>query len=126
MRKLIAVLILAATMAQAQTVWVAWDSPATNVDGSACTNLIAYRVYGGEESGNYITNWYLPITNDVTMMTPEYIPLYTAIAAVNENGTEGQLSEELYLPLGIPSVPSQYRRILFRFDSTNGVIVSVQ
>ena len=127
MKKLLTALLIAATAtaAQAAEVWVRWDGPSTNVNGTACTN-IAYRMYAGNSPTNMTTNWLISATNNATLIDVDYIPLYACVAAINNYGQEGAKTPALYLYSGIPAMCKHFGRILFSFDSTNKVIVSVE
>jgi len=118
---LIAICAMTVTAACAQDVRITWDAPATNVDGSACTNLIAYKLYAGTVSGTYTTNWTIDAaTNEVAIPIAE-LPKYYAVSAVNDWGVESALSDELLLESHVPAAPQRVRRIVYEF--VNGRII---
>lgn len=75
---------------------VAWETPTTNVDGSALTDLAGYRIYYGQRSGDY------DHTMEVTDPTQTSVRLsnlargtwYVSARSYRANGLESSLAAE--------------------------------
>jgi hypothetical protein len=77
---------------------VSWDAPTENQDGSALTDLAAYRVYYGLSPRNYL-DWTevddSTATNvDVSLASGSY---YVAMTAINLAGAESGYSNEVLM-----------------------------
>ena len=110
--------------AQAQ-VQLIWDAPTNNVDGSVCTNLVAYKLYGGNVSGTYTTNWVISSATNMTTIATATLPKYFAVAAVNDWGIESALSNEILLASTVPASPQRLRRIAYEFVGGK-IVVTVE
>lgn len=80
------------------TAQLSWDAPDSNSDGTPLTDFVRYRVYIGQttpvsrDSGSWIT------VEDITSYTfSELTPgvYYFAVSAVNIQGAESDLSNEV-------------------------------
>lgn len=74
-----------------------WDAPLTNTDGTTLTDLAGYRIYVGNESGDYneIIELNNPgVTNHVfDQLTPGIY--YVSIKAVDQSGNQSAPSDEV-------------------------------
>ncbi len=75
---------------------LSWTPPTQNSDGSWLTDLAGYKIYYGNESGNYHTS--IQIDNPgiasyfVEYLTPN--TYYFVITAINSSGVESNFSNE--------------------------------
>ena len=73
-----------------------WDAPLTNSDGTPLTDLAGYRIYIGNEPGNY--HEIIELNNlGVTIYVFDQLPpgiYFVAVTAVNQSGNESLPSEE--------------------------------
>ncbi len=75
---------------------LSWTPPTLNTDGSPLTDLASYKVYYGNESGNYHTS--IQISNNgmtvyvVKHLTPN--TYYFVMTAINSSGVESNFSNE--------------------------------
>ena len=76
---------------------VSWTPPTQNTDGSPLTNLAGYKIYYGNESGNYHTS--IQIDNPgITIYVVEYLTpniYYFVVTAINDGGIESPPSNEV-------------------------------
>jgi len=76
---------------------LSWMPPTQNSDGSPLTDLAGYKIYFGNESGNYHTS--IQIDNPglalyvVENLTPNIY--YFVLTAINSSGVESQFSNEV-------------------------------
>ena len=84
-----------------------WDAPTTNVDGTPLTDLAGYKVYYGNESGNYTNN--IDVNNITTYEITNLADgtYYFAVTAYDTSGNESDYSNEVNKTLDAtsPSVP---------------------
>lgn len=78
-------------------VWLAWDAPTTNEDGSALLDLAGYRVYQATEGDSYPPE----ATVDTEALRAEVFTFYPitrfVVTAYDEYGNESKHSEELII-----------------------------
>jgi hypothetical protein len=76
---------------------LSWTPPTQNLDGSPLTDLAGYKMYYGNEPGNYHTS--IRIDNPgitiyvVENLTPNIY--YFVLTAINSSGVESQISNEV-------------------------------
>ncbi len=76
---------------------LSWTPPTQNMDGSPLTDLAGYKIYYGNESGNYHTS--IQIDNPgitiyvVESLTPNIY--YFVLTAIKRSGVESQFSNEV-------------------------------
>ena len=73
---------------------LSWTPPTTNSDGSSLTDLAAFRLYRGEESGRYLLEEILPGVphKTVTLLPGRH---FFSVTAIDYSGNESEKSEEL-------------------------------
>ena len=78
------------------TITVSWTPPTQNSDGSALTDLAAYKFYYGTTSGNYSQQVVVNNPGAATYMIQNLAPAtyYVAASAINSAGMESGLSNE--------------------------------
>jgi hypothetical protein len=76
---------------------IAWSKPTTNVDGSPLNDLASYRIYWGISSGDYTDHVVVSdaLASSYTLQLPAG-GYYIAMTALNSEGAESQLSNELF------------------------------
>ncbi len=76
---------------------LSWTPPTQNSDGSPLTDLTGYKIYYGNESGNYQTS--IQIDNPgIAIYVVEYLTpntYYFVLTAINSNGVESRFSNEV-------------------------------
>ena len=76
---------------------LSWTPPMQNSDGSPLTDLAGYKIYYGNESGNYHAS--IEINNPgIAIYVVEYLTPNTyffVITAINSSGVESQFSNEV-------------------------------
>ena len=76
---------------------LSWTPPTQNTDGSPLTDLSGYKIYYGNESGNYQTS--IQIDNPgIAIYVVEYLTpntYYFVLTAINSNGVESRFSNEV-------------------------------
>ena len=76
---------------------LSWQAPTQNSDGSPLTDLTGYKIYIGNESGNYHTS--IEIDNPgITIYVVEHLTpniYYFVLTAINGSGIESQFSNEV-------------------------------
>ncbi len=93
---LLALAFLAPVVANASTVNLSWTPPTTNMDGSAITNLVGYKVYYGTTSGQYAQNVDVGnVTSYQLANLTDGTTYYFAITAYNSSGGESAYSQEV-------------------------------
>ena len=73
-----------------------WDAPLKNVDGSALTDLAAYKLYYGRNPGNYSSEISIDNPGITTYVVENLVAdtYFFAITAVNRAGEESRFSNE--------------------------------
>ena len=75
---------------------LSWTPPTQNTDGSPLADLIGYRIYFGNESGNY--QEFIQIDNPgIATYVVEFLApntYYFAVTAMNSSGVESGFSNE--------------------------------
>ena len=75
---------------------LSWTPPMLNSDGSPLTDLASYKIYYGNESGNYHTS--IQIDNPgMAIYVVEYLTpntYYFVMTSINNNGIESDFSNE--------------------------------
>ena len=106
MKKYLTLLILLCAVAYAEepNINVEWDAPTNNVDGSAITESLSYRMYSGSASRTYTTNW-LVNTNRCQLLVPLSTTRYFSVTAVNAFGDQSDYSNELMIQRVKPKPP---------------------
>jgi len=86
---------VASTTVTVRTAVVSWTAPTQNTDGSALTNLAAYKVYWGPSSRNYTQSATVnaPTTTYTTALTPG--TWYFAISAIDLTNAESAKTNEV-------------------------------
>lgn len=93
--------------ANAASVVLTWDAPATNVDGTAVTALKGFRVYQGSFSGTYPTWQDAGTTNQATVSSlEEGKTYYFAVSAVSAANRESSVSSELTVTVPDATAPT--------------------
>ena len=76
---------------------LSWTPPTQNSDGSPLTDLTGYKIYYGNESGNYQTS--IQIDNPgIAIYVVEYLTpntYYFVLTAINSSGVESRFSNEV-------------------------------
>ena len=75
---------------------LSWTPPTLNTDGSPLTDLASYKIYYGNESGNYHTSIQIN-NNGMTVYVVEYLTsntYYFVMTAINSSGVESDFSSE--------------------------------
>jgi len=75
---------------------LSWTPPTLNTDGSPLTDLASYKVYYGNESGNYHTSIQIS-NNGMTIYVVEHLTsntYYFVMTAINSSGEESDFSNE--------------------------------
>ena len=73
--------------------WVLnWDPPTSNEDGSALTDLIGYYVYVGSTPDTLVPYFLSAALRGMRFAFPEGDTHYFAVAAVNADGVESEMS----------------------------------
>ncbi|MDJ0929060.1 MAG: putative Ig domain-containing protein [Gammaproteobacteria bacterium] len=75
---------------------VMWDAPTTNTDGSLLTDLAGYRVYLGNQSGNYTTTIDVNNPNQTSYVFDSLAPgtYFVAVRAFDTSGNNSAFSDE--------------------------------
>lgn len=75
---------------------LSWTAPTTNTDGTALTDLVAYRIYYGTSAGSYSASAYIDNPGLTTYTVENLSPAtwYFVATAVNSSGVESQFSNE--------------------------------
>ena len=78
------------------SITVSWTPPTQNVDGSALTDLTAYKFYYGTSPGNYSQQVVVNNPGAATYLIQNLAPAtyYVAASAINSAGIESGLSNE--------------------------------
>jgi hypothetical protein len=73
-----------------------WDAPLKNVDGSALTDLAAYKLYYGRNPGDYSSEILIDNPGVTTYVVENLVAdtYFFAITAINEAGEESRFSNE--------------------------------
>jgi hypothetical protein len=76
------------------SVTLAWTPPTQNEDGSPLTDLAAYRIYYGNEPGNYQTSIHVDNPGLVMYVVENLTPntYYFVMTAINSSGEESRYS----------------------------------
>ena len=75
---------------------LSWTPPTQNTDGSPLTDLASYKIYYGNESGNYHTSIQIN-NNGMTVYVVKHLPsntYYFVMTAINSSGEESDFSGE--------------------------------
>lgn len=113
----------------ADTICLEWVAPTQNVDGSPLTDLAGYRAYYGAESGVYgdpiaipfpdVTSAELVAGDQIVVEAPAdggEVALYFAMTALDDDGNESALSNEVrevvVFPDTLPPATPQLMRVL--------------
>ena len=75
---------------------LSWTPPTLNTDGSPLTDLAGYKIYYGNESGNYHTSIQIN-NNGMTIYVVEHLTsntYYFVMTAINSSGEESDFSSE--------------------------------
>ena len=75
---------------------LSWTPPTQNTDGSPLTDLASYKIYYGNESGNYHTSIQIN-NNGMTVYVVKHLPsntYYFVMTAINSSGEESDFSSE--------------------------------
>jgi hypothetical protein len=73
---------------------LAWNAPATNVDGTPLTNLAGYKIHYGTASGSYTTTLVIGnVTNYAIALPPG--TYYFTVTAFDTFGSESGFSNEV-------------------------------
>ncbi len=75
---------------------LSWTPPTLNTDGSPLTDLASYKIYYGNESGNYHTCIQIN-NNGMTVYVVEHLTsntYYFVMTAINSTGEESDFSGE--------------------------------
>ena len=76
---------------------LSWTPPTQNSDGSPLTDLAGYKIYYGNESGNYRTSIHID-NPGIAIYVVEYLrpnTYFFVITAINSSGVESQFSNEV-------------------------------
>jgi hypothetical protein len=89
--------ILAYALMPIKKTIILWDAPTTNVDGTPLTDLMGYKVYCGNATGNYTI---IKDVSDVTqyLLTNLFttgVTYYCVITAYDSFGNESDYSNEV-------------------------------
>jgi len=86
------------------SVTLSWTPPTQNVDGSTFSDLIAYRIYFGSESGNYSRSVQVDNPGVASYVIDNLVPdtYYFVATSINSQGMESAHSNE-----AIKQVPQQ-------------------
>lgn len=78
------------------SITLSWTAPTQNDDGSALTDLAAYKFYYGTSSGSYSNQLRVDSPGLTTYMLENLSPAtyYISATAVNSSGTESRFSNE--------------------------------
>lgn len=78
------------------SITLSWTAPTENEDGSALTDLAAYKFYYGTSPGNYPNNVRVDSPGITTYVLGNLTPAtyYVTATAINSGGTESRLSNE--------------------------------
>jgi len=84
------------TQAAIGSVTLTWDAPTMNVDGTSLTDLAAYKVYYGTNSGNYTSEVRIDNPGVATYIVENLVAntYYFAMTAINNAGEESDFSRE--------------------------------
>ncbi|MEM8984010.1 MAG: putative Ig domain-containing protein [Pseudomonadota bacterium] len=76
---------------------LSWDAPTQNTDGSALTDLAGYRLYYGQQTGDYTDSVEIQNAGTNTYVIDELVPgtYYIAATSVNSAGVESAYSAEV-------------------------------
>jgi fibronectin type 3 domain-containing protein len=75
---------------------LSWTPPTQNTDGSPLTDLASYKIYYGNESGNYHTSIQIN-NNGMTVYVVKHLTsntYYFVMTAINSSGVESNFSNE--------------------------------
>jgi hypothetical protein len=75
---------------------LSWTPPTQNTDGSPLTDLASYKIYYGNESGNYHTSIQIN-NNGMTVYVVKHLTsntYYFVMTAINSSGEESDFSGE--------------------------------
>ena len=76
---------------------LSWTPPTQNSDGSPLTDLAGYKIYYGNESGNYHTSIHIDNPGIAIYVVENLTPniYYFVLTAINSSGVESQFSNEV-------------------------------
>ena len=76
---------------------LSWTPPTQNSDGSPLTDLAGYKIYYGNESGNYHTSIHIDNPGIAIYVVENLTPniYYFVLTAINSSGVERQFSNEV-------------------------------
>ena len=76
---------------------LSWTPPTQNSDGSPLTDLSGYKIYYGNESGNYHTSIHIDNPGIAIYVVENLTPniYYFVLTAINSSGVESQFSNEV-------------------------------
>jgi hypothetical protein len=106
-------IVFIASFASAGSVTLTCDPPTHNTDGTLLTDLVGYRVYYGNASGDY-SEAPLSFGTEPVFYIPDLIEgqiYYFAAIAFNTAEIESAFSNEIFLtiPFPTPDVPTNCR-----------------
>ncbi|MEE4258947.1 MAG: hypothetical protein V2I62_04250 [Bacteroidales bacterium] len=101
------------------SVFFRWDAPATNTDGTPCTDLAGYAIYRSAESGKWteqtgIKKAFVTTnakTRQALILMPDGGNWYWIVRSFDLAGNFSEASNELHteIDLSVPSKPENYR-----------------
>ena len=83
------------TQAATQSVTLTWESPTTNSDGSALTDLSGYKVYYGTSTGNYAYSVDVGSTAGASISSLSAGTWCFAVTAYDTSGNESDYSDSV-------------------------------
>ncbi len=81
--------------ASSQSVTLTWESPTTNSDGSALTDLSGYKVYYGTSTGNYAYSVDVGSTAGASISSLSAGTWCFAVTAYDTSGNESDYSDSV-------------------------------
>ena len=94
-------LVLGCSVSSKRPITLTWDSPRTNVDGTALNNLEGYRIYYGLNSGVYPNKIDIADPSATKHIIYKLSPgtYYFVITAYNGSGMESEHSKEVTITI---------------------------
>ena len=96
MKKILLIILVLASRVFPGSATVSWDAPTTNQNGTPLTDLSGYKIYYGQNSGNYdLQAWVGNVTSFRLSGLEEDKQYFFAVTAMDFSGNESGFSNEV-------------------------------
>lgn len=110
---IIALCLIVANVAKADSINFAWDPVTDGVDGLPVVGLFGYKLYISTTAGTYGTTAEATVTGASATVTKTAIGTYFAVVrAYNETGESANSNEVSFqVRAKVPNAPTQFKRV---------------